>query len=168
MFLNSISNECFSNLVSQNTPNDYKGTLYQNEPNITSPARRSEVSPIQNHVSTLLLLLLLLFYGAHSSCPNDQIDSNIWSIWCWSLFNGSRFTTPITDIKTSNHKNHLLIYYSKYPLRNLLIQPMMILWIPWDNKNYIIESTFLNFITKFGRMSIIEWVNSTKPNHILQ
>lgn len=40
-----------SNLVSQNTSNDYKGAVYQNETSISSPARRSEVSPIQNHVS---------------------------------------------------------------------------------------------------------------------
>ncbi|CRK86932.1 CLUMA_CG000753, isoform A [Clunio marinus] len=37
------------NLVSQNTSNDYKGAVYQNETSISSPARRSEVSPIQNH-----------------------------------------------------------------------------------------------------------------------
>jgi hypothetical protein len=43
----------YSNLVSQNTSNDYKGAVYQNETNISSPARRSEVSPIQNHVSIL-------------------------------------------------------------------------------------------------------------------
>lgn len=40
-----------SNLVSQNNSNDYKGAVYQNESSISSPARRSEVSPIQNHVS---------------------------------------------------------------------------------------------------------------------
>lgn len=40
-----------SNLVSQSTSNDYKGAVYQNETSISSPARRSEVSPIQNHVS---------------------------------------------------------------------------------------------------------------------
>jgi hypothetical protein len=43
----------YSNSVSQNTSNDYKGAVYQNETNISSPARRSEVSPIQNHVSIL-------------------------------------------------------------------------------------------------------------------
>lgn len=37
---------------SQHSSNDYKGAVYQNEGNnISSPARRSEVSPIQYHVS---------------------------------------------------------------------------------------------------------------------
>lgn len=47
----SASTTIYSNLVSQNNSNDYKGAVYQNETSISSPARRSEVSPIQNHVS---------------------------------------------------------------------------------------------------------------------
>lgn len=47
----SASTTIRSNLVSQNNSNDYKGAVYQNETSISSPARRSEVSPIQNHVS---------------------------------------------------------------------------------------------------------------------
>lgn len=43
-----------SNLASSNTQNGHKANSYQggDSPAIASPARRSEVSPIQNHVST--------------------------------------------------------------------------------------------------------------------
>lgn len=40
------------NVISQHIPNDHKGAVFQNETtSISSPARRSEISPIQNHVS---------------------------------------------------------------------------------------------------------------------
>ena len=36
-------------------PNDYKGVVFQNETtSISSPARRSEISPIQNHVRKII------------------------------------------------------------------------------------------------------------------
>lgn len=54
MFTDTNLNFNFSNIASQQySTSDYKGTVYQNEATIvSSPARRSEVSPIQINVST--------------------------------------------------------------------------------------------------------------------
>lgn len=47
---------------SANTPNSHKGTTYQGDSILGSPARRCccEVSPIQNHVSIKPLIFFLL------------------------------------------------------------------------------------------------------------
>lgn len=47
---------------STNTPNGHKGTTYQGDSTLGSPARRCEVSPIQNHVSIPFFIYITIDY----------------------------------------------------------------------------------------------------------
>lgn len=80
-----------SNLAPSSTSNGHKGTSFQGDSStISSPARRSEVSPIQNHVSTVHICFtsfkwkLSFFYEENYSnlCNESLYFLNVYNMQC--------------------------------------------------------------------------------------